>query len=759
MRRYFIILIFILFFPLFLYSQSDTKTGIVSGRIRSQLNQQPLAGVTVRVEGTNIGAYTNAEGKFTLKNVPVGIRAIKFTSVGYEPYVQSDVVVNSGKPNFLEIELVEQVIVLEGAEVKGSFFPKNIQTVTSTQTLNFEDIRRAPGVQEDVLRATALLPGVNVTAAGRNDLVVRGGAPFENLFIVDNLEIPNINHFGSQGSTGGPLSIINLDFVREVDFSAGGFGTIYGDKVSSKTNISLRNGNEEQFGGKINLSATQFGLSFEGPTNDKGSYWFSARRSYLDLLFGLAGFSFIPEYWDFQGKINYRLNKNNQLTVLGIWVLDDVKLNNDELDDRYDNSRVAVPSQRQYSTGITWKHLFGTGFSLVTVGRSYTRFTTFQNDSNLVEIFRNDSEEGEGIIRAEVDFQLNDHTSLSFGNQLKYGIVLDYDILIPDYIRLDQDGIGRPLDLDTTFNTIKNGTFASLSTAFGQHRFTAGARMDYFDFTEDNFFFSPRLSYTYTLNENSSFIMSAGRYYQSPSYIWLLGGSESINPIKADQVVLGYSHTPLQDVKVQVEIFYKVYGDYPARVFRPQAVLAPAGFDDITSDIPFGLEPLSSTGEGWSRGFELFIQKKLSSIPLYGLFSFTLAESKFTSLDGEERYGSYDSRIISNLSVGYRFNPQWEVSSKFRIATGIPTTPFLPNGQLDFTQYNEGERLPLFHGLDVRVDRRWQWDRVTLITYIDIQNIYARKNISGVRWNPRTQQAEYNEALGILPTIGISAEF
>lgn len=761
MRAYLLGVFLLLIFPIFLYSQeSTTQTGIVSGRIISKLNQKPLPGVTVKVLGTSIGAISKSDGKFTIKNVPVGIRSIQFSSIGFELYVQTDVVVNSGKPTSLDIELTEKVVILEGAEVKGSFFPKNIQTVTSTQTLNFEDIRRAPGVQEDVLRATALLPGVNVTAAGRNDLIVRGGAPFENLFVVDNLEIPNINHFGSQGSTGGPLSIINLDFVRSVDFSAGGFGAVYGDKVSSKTDITLRNGNEEQFGGKINLSATQFGLNFEGPVSDKGSYWFSARRSYLDLLFSLAGFSFIPEYWDFQGKFNYRLDQNNEITVLGIWVLDDVKLNNDELDDRFDNSRVAVPSQRQYSTGVTWKHLFGTGFSRVTVGRSYTKFTTFQNDSNLVEIFRNNSEEGEGIVRAEVDFQLNNKSSLVIGNQLKYGIVMDYDILIPGDIRVDNFGNEQPLQVDTSFNTIKNATYVSLSSAIGQHRFTVGGRMDYYDFTSDNIFLSPRLSYTYTLNENSSFIMSAGRYYQAPSYIWLVGDDDNeLQPIKADQVVLGYSHTPLQDVKVQLEVFYKFYSNYPARVYRPQAVLAPSGFDDISADIPFGLEPLSSVGEGWSRGFELFIQKKLSDIPLYGLFSFTLSESRFTSIEGKERFGSYDSRIISNLSVGYRFNPKWELSTKFRIATGVPTTPFLPTGQLDFSRYNEGERLPLFHGLDVRVDRRWQWNKLTLITYIDIQNIYGRKNISGVRWNPRTQSPEFNEALGVLPTIGVSAEF
>jgi hypothetical protein len=128
-------------------------------------------------------------------------------------------------------------------------------------------------------------------------------------------------------------------------------------------------------------------------------------------------------------------------------------------------------------------------------------------------------------------------------------------------------------------------------------------------------------------------------------------------------------------------------------------------------------------------------------------------------LDNIERPGAYDSRFIFNLSAGWRIDMNWEVSGKFRLATGVPTTPYLNNGIRDFREYNAGERLPLFHSLDLRVERRWMFSATNLIAYIDIQNIYARKNVSGVRWNPRKQVAEYSESLGVLPTIGISLEF
>jgi len=759
LKNKFLAICFILF-VLSNFSLKSQNFGTVTGRIISQATKKSLSGVTVRVLNTTLGAISKSDGSFEIKNVPVGIQQIQFTLIGYETYVYSDLSVISGKPVFIEIELVEKVIQLEGAEVKSSFFEKRIDAVTSTQYLNFEDIRRAPGVQEDVIRATALLPGVNVTAAGRNDLIVRGGAPFENLFIVDNIEVNNINHFGSQGSTGGPLSLINLDYVRNVEFSSGGFGVRYGDKTSSITNISLRNGNENQFGGKLNLSATGFGINLEGPLNNKGSWIISARRSYLDLIFQAAGFGFVPQYWDFMTKGNYRIDNNNTITFLGISAINDVKLNNDNEDKKYNNSRVSIPDQYQNFSGLTWRYFFDKGFLTSTIASAYTRFTTFQNDSNLIEIFRNNSKEGEIILKNELDYIIGDKSEIIIGNQLKYGAILDYKIKVPGFLRIDNNGIPQPLELDTTFNTIKNATYINFSTAFGTSKIAFGLRSDYYNFTNGSFYLSPRLSYTFTLNENSSFILSLGRYYQSPSYIWLLSNKEkSLMPIMADQIVLGYSHTPLEDVKVQFEIYYKKYENYPARIFRPQAVLSPSGFDDVSSDIPFGLEPLSSSAEGNSRGAELFIQKKLSDIPLYGLLSLTYSQSEFTSLDGLTRPSSYDSRFILNLSAGYRIGSTWEISTKFRYATGTPTTPFLEDGKLNFERYNEGERLADFNSLDLRIDKRWNFSWGVLITYLDIQNLYARKNVSGIRWDKRNSKPVFQESLGILPSIGISAEF
>jgi len=745
------------------FTFANENDGTITGTVRSGATKNIIPGITVAIPGTSIGTYTGTDGKFTINNSPIGVISVRFSGVGYETFVQTNVVVTHQKPTILDIELIEKTIELKGAEVISTYFVKRVDVLTSTQFLNSEDIRRAPGVQEDVIRATALLPGVGVTQAGRNDLLVRGGAPFENLFVVDNIEVPNINHFGSQGSSGGPLSLINIDFVKNVSFSAGAFGSRYGDKVSSITNITLRNGNQERFTTKAVLSATGFGVNLEGPINQNSNYMFSARRSYLDWIFKAAGFAFIPQYWDFQGKIFYRLDEKNTLSFLTIAALDDVILNNENDDNIYKNSQVAIPNQKQYFSGLTWQHLLGNGFLTATFGHNLTKFSTYQNDSLDVQIFKNFSKENEIVFKTDVDFMISPHLEFMLGNQIKWSPDLDYDVYIPGYLRLDNNNIPTELKTDTTLSVFKNSTYGSLTTSFGSNKITLGARLDYYDFLQNKFYFSPRASYIHQFNPVSALILSLGRYYQSPSYVWLIGApNQNLKPIQSDQIVLGYEHTLREDLKIQVETYYKWYDNYPARVFRPQAVLSPSGFDDLTSDIPFGLEPLTSIGTGVSRGVEIFVQKKLSELPLYGLLSISISETKFKSIEGKERAGSFDARFISNLVIGYRFNQEWELSGKFRYSTGIPTTPFITEGekigQRDYSQYNEGERLPDFHALDIRLDKRWNFSSFDLVTYIDIQNIYGRKNVNGIRWDSRTQDIKIQDSIGLLPSIGISFE-
>jgi len=739
------------------------ESGAMQGMIVDQATQERLPAATVQVLGTTLGASTDVDGKFTIQDIPVGTYQVRVSLVGYEPIIVSDIIITLSRPAELLFKLHQTDIGLEGVEIRANFFQKNPDAPVSVQKLSYEEIRRSPGGFEDILRAISVLPGVAQVQNGRNDLVVRGGAPSENLYTIDNIEIPNINHFGTQGAAGGPLSYINLDFVRETSFSTGGFGARYGDKLSSVLSIDLRDGRSDRLGGKATVAATQFGLNLEGPIDKSGSFVLSARRSYLDIIFKSAGFSFVPEYWDFLGRVSYNLDQQNELTFLAVGAIDDVNFFYRDAEDAYNNSRILGTAQNQYASGFTLRHLFTSGFATFTLGRSFIQYNGLQRDSLLNPIFTNTSEEGETSLKGDLVMKLTPHTEFSFGVQARR-VTFNGDLALPGFSTSFGDTLSVQVQDYRTTGT-KSAAYAQLSHhVWEQLVLTLGGRLDFFDLLETKFYAAPRASIAYEWTPLTTFTASAGVYYQTPSYIWLVANPENrrMKAIRADQYILGVEHLLRTDLKVRLEGFLKEYGNYPASVTRPYLVLANTGGgfggaeDNFAS---FGLDPLVSEGRGRSYGVELLLQKKLSEIPLYGLASVTLSRNAFTALDGIERSGAYDQQVILNLTAGYQFDERWEASMKFRFATGRPYTPFTSTGAQNVSEYNS-LRVPAGHGLDIRVDRRWNFSSWNLIAYIDIQNIYNNKGSGSVRWNAREQRVESNEnAIGILPSIGVSAEF
>ena len=235
------------------------QQGVIEGTVLNAATKEPIISANVQIVGTTFGAATDIDGKFRIKNLSIGTYQVRTSALGFETHVHTDVVVATGKQTQLNIDLRETTLEFEEVTITGEYFTKTPDAPVSVQTLDAEEIRRLPGGFEDVVRAVSILPGVAQAEAGRNDLIVRGGAPSENLFVIDNIEASNINHFGNQGASGGPLSFVNLDFVNETSFKAGGFGVRYGDKLSSVLTIDLKNGRTDRLGGKATISASQFG--------------------------------------------------------------------------------------------------------------------------------------------------------------------------------------------------------------------------------------------------------------------------------------------------------------------------------------------------------------------------------------------------------------------------------------------------------------------------------------------------------------------
>ncbi|MBL7988097.1 MAG: carboxypeptidase-like regulatory domain-containing protein [Chlorobi bacterium] len=747
--------------PLQDQSTPSTTRVSITGQVVTSITQQPISGVTVKVVGTTRGAVSRPDGTFQVTDIPAGTYQIRFSSVGYEPVVKTDVVVYNVRPATLLVEMNERTAQAEEITVRSELFQRRNDRITSVQTLGNEEIRRVPGGFEDVVRAISTLPGVAQVSNGRNDLLVRGGAPSENLYLIDNIESPNINHFGSQGAGGGPLSFVNLDFVQNITFSTGGFGTKYGDKISSVLDIDLRDGREDRTGGKATISASQFGLNLEGPVVDGGSYLFSARRSYLDFIFKAAGFSFVPEYWDFFVKANYRLGGNDQISGLAIAAIDRVVFFNDDQDDRFDNSRILDNSQDQIVAGVTWKHLFSSGYLNTTLGRTRISYAFAQSDTLLQPIFRNTSLEDELNLRVDADFLMENGMELAVGGQAK-------TIQFQSEITLNQSGVPT-LDIRPEDRFYKGGLYAQISQPLWEGgRVNVGGRVDYFSGIDTKVYPSARFAFTQALDGQSNINLSAGRYYQSPSYIWLAANSanRSLNSIRTDVGVIGLDRTFREDLKVSIESYYKRYSNYPASIGRTFLVLANTGanFGGVDEGFAsFGLEPLASAGTGLAYGAELLIQKKLSEVKCYGVISLAYGRSFFTAIDGIKRPSNFDQQVIFNISGGYQFAKNWEFGLKFRFASGRPFTPVDSTGDPSFgyqvtSQYNT-QRLDASHALDIRIDKRWPFENLNLITYIDVQNVYNRQNPAPPRYDARLRGPADDSTIGLLPSIGISLEF
>jgi hypothetical protein len=743
-------------------------TGAITGRVTEAVTEAPIANATVRVVGQELGTQTDAGGRFTLRGVRTGIVTLDVRRLGYAPVTKGDIAVSPAKPAEVLVVLRPIDVQLEAVTVRPEAFPPQLPPATpvSTQTYSAEEVRRQPGAQEDVLRAISVAPGVGVTSAARNDIIVRGGAPFENLFVVDNIEVPNINHFGSQGSTGGPISLINIRFIESAAISAGGFGARFGDRASSATTLTLREGNRERLAGELNVAATQYGGVLEGPIGRDASFFVNVRRSYLDLLFNAIGLSFIPSYTDATAKAVWRPTTRDAFSFLTIAARGTVTFNNDTDSARVNNSQVLAPAQDQYFSGLTWKRLLPNGVVTTTLGRTWTRFVTAQRDSLLAPIFESRSTEGENTLRSDLTWLPRRGLELEAGTIFKYASDLRFDATLAGFTRRDQFGTPRPLRVDTSFTALRNGTYAQATwQARPRLRLSAGLRGDWYQFLENAVRVAPRLNATYQLDDVTTLAVSGGRYWQAPSYIWLVGdpgNRQTLRPFRADQAVAGVTRLVGDELKVQVEVYAKRYGAYPARLFRPQAVLSPSGFDDATTDIPFGLEPLQSTGTGEAYGAEVFLQKKLGRTPLYGQVSASYNRTRFTGLDGTSTRGAFDTPVLANGVLGWRPNAKWELAVRARGATGLPFTPFVTTGPLagtlDFARYN-AERLGTFFAADVRIDRRFVFGKTQLIAFLDLQNVTNRQNVGPPQWNPRTRQAVANEGVGLLPSIGLNWEF
>ena len=766
----------------------------IKGVVIDKSTRQPLEFVNVLVVGLGIGASTDANGNFLITQVPPGIYRLQASFLGYKTELTPEYRVNHVTP-YVQIELEEENASLNEVVVTASPFQKVPESPVSLRVIGLQEIEKAPGANRDISKVVQNYPGVAFSPIGyRNDLIVRGGGPSENRFYLDGVEIPNINHFSTQGASGGPVGLIDADLIRSVKFYSGAFPADKGNALSSVLDFSLRDGDMERNSLKATLGASEVSLSSNGHIGNKTSYLVSVRQSYLQALFKILGLPFLPAYTDASFKIKTRFDSHNELTLLGLGGIDrmKLKLGIEGEDAEYMLSYLPEINQETYTVGGVYRHYSQRHVQSIVLSQSYL------NNRNVK--YRDNDESSEenltlrlGSIEQETKLRMENTSSWSVW-KVKAGFELNNSRYKSNEYRKVFANVLREYDYHTDLSLWRWGMFASVDYAAPDKSFTAsmGVRTDgnnYSDKMKELWRqLSPRLSVSYRLIEGLTMSGHVGLYYQLPSYTALgFKGEEGeyvnrhLDYISVSQESLGLSWTPNENMELSVEGFYKLYGHMPFSL-SDQIPLSCKGNDYGT----IGNEALSSEAKGRSYGVELMF-KWLLTQKLNLSSSLTIFKSEFK--DGEQ--GGYvpsawDNRFILNMSGTYNFHKHWSLGAKVSCIGGSPYTPYdveksslveawnvQGRAYYDYSRYNQ-ERLPVFGQLDVRVDKTFYLKKCMLGFYLDIQNITARKlrqpdalMSTGQIENPSAPLSEQRyvmksirqESGTLLPTLGITFEY
>ena len=767
----------------------------VKGTVIDKSSRQPLEFINVMIVGLNKGGVTNAEGKFSIEQVPPGIYRLQASAIGYKTVTTPEYILST-RDLHIQIEMEENQTELEGVTITASPFRRDIESPVSLRIIGLQEIEKSPGANRDISRIVQSYPGVAFSPIGyRNDLIVRGGSPSENRFYLDGVEIPNINHFSTQGASGGPVGILNADLIREVNFYTGAFPTDKGNALSSVLDFKLRDGDMERNSVKATLGASEVSLASNGHLGKKTSYLVSVRQSYLQFLFDMLGLPFLPTFTDAQFKLKTRFDAQNELTVLGLGGIDKMKLNTkaDDEDNEYILSYLPKIQQETFTLGAVYRHYAGAHVQSVIASHSYlnNRNTKYrQNDEsnpdNLTLRLRS----------TEQNTQFRLENSSSFRNwKVTVGANLDYSQYSNTTFQKVYTDHAQTFDYHTYLDIMRWGLFGTINYTSIDERFTAslGLRTDannysaaMKDMTDQ---LSPRLSLSYQLTEHWSLSGNAGLYYQLPPYTAL--GFKNNNGLYANKYALRYMQVSQGSIginwrkgdtfEVSLEGFYKDYDKIPLSVADGIPLTCKGNDYGV-----IGNELLTSTAQGRSYGAELLL-KWLIAKKLNLASSFTLFKSEYRT-DKESEYiaSAWDNRFIFNLRGTYNLPRHWSVGMKVSCIGGAPYTPYDAdksslvtawNAQgkpyYDYTRYNE-ERLPAFTQVDIRIDKTFYLKRCMLGFYIDLQNIAGSKlkqadvlMSTGVIKNPDAPIAEQRyvmkslkqESGTLLPTLGITFEY
>jgi len=728
----------------------------------SDATRQPVAAAKVTIEEASLEAVSDAEGRAVFASVPAGSYRVLVEAAGFVPIYKSDVVVAAGRHTDVAARMPA---LRESIDVTAQAFSKPKEITNSAYSMDYEEIRRAPGALGDVNRLIQTMPGAAARDDARNDIIARGGSPTENLTLVDGFEVPSLNHFAGQGASGGPINMLNTELIQDARFLAGGFPALYGTRLSSVLDVGLREGSREGFEASVELGVGGAGLLLEGPLG-KGSWFLSARRSFLELIVESFDVPTVPTFSNMQGKIVQDLGRGHRLSYVTVGGIDHLDYDVDLADADDPNFFDFEDDGWRIMNGLAWQMPLGTrGLGTLRVSHARSSYAVDIRDATFDNqlVATNRSREDESTLEYELTYDWPRLGQVAAGAQLRrYDVSLDVaqpfgleNIFSTDRVRVDA------VDIESAFATHQPSAYVQLSRkVVGRLEGTAGLRWDHYGYS-DRSTVTPRLGLVYHLRSNLDWTASYGRYSQLPPLVFMNAHpiNRALLPIGADHWVSGLAYLPGSSVKVTLEGYYKSYRDYPVATEYPAVSFANVG--ELYDPAGF-LFPLVSRGTGRAYGAELYVQKKLTR-RLYGQVSYALSKVEHRALDGVWRRGGFDMPHVLSAIGGYKLGTL-DLSAKFTYTSGRPDTPMLPESIeqnrliLDLDRLNS-QRAPAYHRLDVRADRRFTFGWGNIIAFLEGQNLYDRSNIRIFVWNPKLRERDYIPQLRRLILGGVNLQF
>jgi hypothetical protein len=765
--------------------QDTAGTGTITGVIRDS-EGAPAAGLRTCVVIVPRCVTSAADGTFRLQDLRPGVYQLTVSVSATSDMTTAEVEVRAGREASIEIALPRLNALLQSVTVTDPVFIAPEEIKNSGFLIQSREILQSAGALQDVSRYVQSLPGVAIGADDfRNDIIVRGGSPLENLFIVDNVEVPNINTFANFSSAGGTVGILDAALIQDVTFLTGGVPAPFTNRASGVLQVTQREGNRERLEGRLTLGFAGVGTILEGPIRKgRGSWVISARRSFLDLFTKDLGFGGVPKTYTFNAKALYDLTPRDRIWAVNLAAVDSIRLGaregglNDEeianFDIRYSGWRSA--------TGLNWQRLFGArGVGLLSVTQSQATVESSVRDlartrllnpgstvasiiANSPQVFAENSREAENTLKYALTFYGGMVGKLQAGAsyklfQIRYNTDSPFGTDSPYSLQRDLN----PFSLRRRFTASQSGAYVQSTRNVGRRlNVTWGARLDRYAYL-DAFRWSPRAGLSYQLSEKLSLRASYGTYYQQPYFLFLAAFPQNRGavPFRSDHYVAGLTFAASETLRISAEIYRKNYKDYPVATQFPSLSLANLGDTFNVRDVLF---PLTSAGRGRTQGIELFAEKKFSS-KWYGQANAAFSSATHAGLDGIQRAAKFSYPRIFNLTGGYHLNAKWEFAAKASYLSGRPYTPFDLNtsvaqrrGIFDLNNVNS-VRLPDYIRLDVRVDRVFTFHDKPLRVFVGAQNVANRRNVAGYTWNRASNQSEVNEQIGLFPLIGMEWRF